>query len=142
MVGHFHLDAQLQQRPAHRPGEPWKWLAVLCAPGLPRVFGGGVVNSPLHVAHNSHPLPVQARNLVAQGHDLVALRDAERIGRTGDARCLVQQLSGAPLHEARALLDGVGQVPPPRGRGVVERRLADGLQVSGWAGGRVRERIR
>ena len=67
--------------------------------------------------------------LAAQARYLGALVITERRG-IGEARCLVQQQLGAPLHEPRAIVDGVGQVPQPRARGLVERREADGLQES------------
>ena len=73
------------------------------------------------------PLLEQPVGLAAQARYLGALVITERRG-IGEARCLVQQQRGAPLHEARAIADGVGQVPQPRARGLVERREADGLQ--------------
>ena len=73
------------------------------------------------------PLLEQPVGLAAQARYLGALVITERRG-IGEARCLVQQQRGAPLHEARAIADGVGQVPQPRVRGRVERREADGLQ--------------
>ena len=57
-----------------------------------------------------------------------ALVITERRG-IGEARCLPQQPRGALLQGARALADGVGQVPQPRARGLVERREVDGLQI-------------
>ena len=68
-------------------------------------------------------------NQPSQARYLGALVTTERRG-IGEARCLVQQQPGAPLHEPRAIVDGVGQVPQPRARGLVERREADGLQES------------
>ena len=61
----------------------------------------------------------------------VAADPAGHVGRHQHecTRCLVQQLPGAPLREARAFVDGVGQVPQPRARGLVERGGGDGLQV-------------
>jgi hypothetical protein len=92
---------------------------------------GGVGTSPLQVHQLLRPLLEQPVGLVAQARYLGALAITERrgIGEAREARCLAQQQPGALLHEARAIADGVGQVPQPRARGLVERREADGLQV-------------
>ena len=49
LVGQGLLDPQLQQRPAHRPGESFQWLAFLCARGRRRVVRGWEGTAGRHV---------------------------------------------------------------------------------------------
>ena len=128
LVSRLQRDAQLQQRPAQRPGERVQWLAWPCAPGRLRVVGGWVGDSPLQVHLLLHPLLEQPVGIAAQALYPGKVATTERRG-IGEARCLVQQLPGMPLHGARALVDGVGQVPRPRARDLVEQRAVDGLRV-------------
>ena len=129
LVGQLARDAQLQHRAAHRPREEGQWLALRCAPGRLRVLGGWAPGSPLQVLHLVDPLREQQHGLGFRAlHLLVAPAIVVVRRGNGDPRCLVQQPLRASLLVARSLAHGLGHVPRPRARSLVEQRLADGLQ--------------
>ena len=67
---------QLQQRPAHRPGESFQWLAFLCARGRRRVVRGWVGDCPGQVLLHPLALVEEPLGLLAEALFLLALRVA------------------------------------------------------------------
>ena len=76
LVGQGLLDPQLQQRPAHRPGESFQWLAFLCARGRRRVVRGWVGDCPGQVLLHPLALVEEPLGLLEEALFLLALRVA------------------------------------------------------------------